>query len=163
MGNPKIVLKCRTCQKDFKVFPYRIREGVKFCSSICYWKDKKGMIPTENQLKALAIGWGYNKGKSGLKAQDHPQWKGNKASYISKHHFIYRIKGKAQFCMNCGSSELPEGKKRWFEWANVDGMYSRNPKDYVSLCKTCHALLDDVGGKTKTRWQVFGKMGFAKT
>lgn len=154
-------VKCITCKKDFKTFPYRIRDGIKFCSSKCYWKNKKGMAPTENQLRALSMGWGANKGKSGLRAENHPLWKGNAASYVSKHHFIYRLKGKANFCINCGSTEIPKGKKRWFEWANIDGRYSRNPDDYISLCKKCHALLDDVGEQTKIRWQTMGKLGFS--
>lgn len=68
---------------------------------------------------------------------DHPNWKGDDASYSAIHYFVRRIRGKARVCENCGF----EGK---CHWANISGEYKRDPADYKSLCPSCHLHFDNL-------------------
>lgn len=66
---------------------------------------------------------------------------GEKASYSAKHSWISRLLGKPQICQECGTTDS-QGKKRWFEWANLSGQYLRIVEDWKRLCIPCHYELD---------------------
>lgn len=88
---------------------------------------------------------GWNKG---VKTQQQPKnYKGESASYSAHHHWIKYHKGRAEKCQNCGLNEIPPEQTRYFEWANVSGLYLRNVDDWVELCVRCHRLIDDTGRK----------------
>lgn len=70
------------------------------------------------------------------------QWKGDEALYIAKHNWVVKIKGKPNKCEVCGCDKIPEGKKRFFQWSNVDHKYSRKLEDYVRMCQPCHEEYD---------------------
>lgn len=78
----------------------------------------------------------------------HYNWKGDAASYIPKHAWIARHFGRPDICEICGAVNIPEGKKRWFEWANISGKYKRDRSDWRRLCKKCHAKVDDIINKS---------------
>lgn len=89
---------------------------------------KKGIIP-------------WNKGKTGLVrgivGEKNVRWKGDGASYFTKHEWIRNQKGRADHCEVCGSTE----KKR-YTWANVDHKYRRVLEDYIPMCASCHDKYD---------------------
>jgi hypothetical protein len=66
----------------------------------------------------------------------HPLWKGDDASYTALHNRVYRARGKASHCEQCGAA----GRK--YEWAMRYGTDGTDVSDYVSLCKPCHRLYD---------------------
>ena len=66
-----------------------------------------------------------------------PVWKGKMASYFSKHQWVQKWKGKANYCEMCGV----EGKKK-YEWANIDHTYRRVLEDYIPMCSKCHDKYD---------------------
>lgn len=72
-----------------------------------------------------------------LIGEKHPLWKGDKVGYSSLHKWVSRHKGSPKFCEGCGD----ETKQR-YEWANIDGKYSRNLDDFIRLCKKCHFKFD---------------------
>lgn len=37
---------------------------------------------------------------------------------------------------------IPEGKKRYFQWANISGEYLRIVSDWKQLCVKCHKKFD---------------------
>lgn len=81
----------------------------------------------------------------------HPYWKGENASYISKHSWISRVLGKPSICFNCYSKI-----KNIYEWANISGKYKRDVSDYIRLCRECHRSFDGVvrgmdNGKSKLK------------
>lgn len=50
------IIKCLTCKKEFKCFPYEIKRGRKFCSRLCQatyglGQFKKGSIPPNKGIK----------------------------------------------------------------------------------------------------------------
>ena len=69
----------------------------------------------------------------GIKNEDHPAWKGEKAGYQAIHIWVRKMLGKARECGVCNNSSA----KR-YEWANISEKYKRDLKDYVSLCQSCH-------------------------
>lgn len=57
----------------------------------------------------------------------------------SSHRWIRRYYGKADHCEWCGR----RGNGRKFYWANLKNhKYSKNIKDYIQLCASCHMNLD---------------------
>jgi len=83
------------------------REDAKYCRS-CYYKFRP-------------------RGKS------HPDWKGDKASYVTKHLWVRDHKGTPNKCEKCGTT-----KAKRYEWANISGKYKRELDDYRRLCISCH-------------------------
>jgi hypothetical protein len=65
------------------------------------------------------------------------QWKGDDASYTAFHLRVYKARGKASHCSECGRSDT--GTE--YEWANLSGDYA-NIDDYAPMCLSCHHLYD---------------------
>ena len=77
----------------------------------------------------------WNKGIPSPKGKDHPNWKGDKASYSAIHKWVARNKPKPKYCSKCG-------KKGRLELANISGKYKREINDYKWLCIKCHRDMD---------------------
>lgn len=73
----------------------------------------------------------------------HNLWKGNQVGYRALHAWLERVLGKANHCEECGLDKIPEGKKRYFQWANISGRYKRNLVDWLQLCIKCHLEFDN--------------------
>jgi hypothetical protein len=69
--------------------------------------------------------------------EKHPLWKGIDVGYKSLHEWINNHFKKENQCEFCGTKE---SKK--FEWAVKEGNYTRNRKDYLFLCCSCHRKYD---------------------
>ncbi len=65
------------------------------------------------------------------------RWKGNNAGYVAKHLWIIKHFGKAD---HCEMNRNHQAKR--YEWANIDGKYSRKREDYIQLCPSCHRVFD---------------------
>lgn len=65
-------------------------------------------------------------------------WKGEEASYRSKHAWVRRYKGTPSKCEHCGRTD-----KKKYEWANIDHKYRRKLEDYIRLCTSCHRKYDN--------------------
>lgn len=76
--------QCKTCNNVFKTHPYRILQGVKYCSSRCYGIAKKNYKPTQKQLDGLKSGHGWNKGIKNPLGEKHPNWKGGITGFVIK-------------------------------------------------------------------------------
>ena len=109
---------CKLCGKVFEK-PYVTSKKEwgkrKFCSMPCYRAN----------------------GRQDMVGEKNHSWRGIKVSYSGIHKWITKHKGKPKICTFCGSMT---SKK--FEWANIDHKYSRNLKDYISLCTSCHRIHD---------------------
>lgn len=86
----------------------------------------------------------WNKGLIGyLAGEKHYNWKGNKVGYYALHHWIRKKLGKANHCEICSLDKIPKGKKRYFQWANKDGKYRRDLRDWIQACVQCHKNYDN--------------------
>ena len=113
--------------------PSRIEDGRgKYCSKECHVLSQKGKrVSPETEFK-----------KGQFLNENHFLWKGDEAGYHAIHKWIIRKLGQPSLCEECGTTTA----KR-FEWANISGEYKRDFDDYKRLCKSCHALFDDIGKK----------------
>jgi len=114
----KIKQICKTCGKEFFVYPCYVKQGASInCSRKC----------------SIA----YMKGK--ILGKDNPMWKGDKVSYKGLHNWLSKNFGKAYKCENPNC----EKKSKNYEWALKTGRkYSRNKEDYLMLCISCHRKYD---------------------
>lgn len=93
----------------------------------------------------------WRKGVPNLKMRGsrHPLWRGEEVGYEALHAWIYRKLGKPKQCENSqcryprkdSDGRLMKNPKR-YEWANIDGKYTRNLSKYKSLCPSCHRKYD---------------------
>ena len=67
-------------------------------------------------------------------------WKGNDASYSSKHKWILKHWIRTGVCQNCGIRPTVKGKvKSATHWHNIDGKYDReNKRSWLEVCPKCH-------------------------
>lgn len=124
---------CKNCQ--------RLCTG-KYCVTCYpsfYLSPLKGKTLPKSWRDAIANGQ--------LKAELSPQWKGEDATYWTKHRTNTKKHGNPPYCKDCGlKGENNKGGKWTIQWANISGNYLRDISDYKGLCSKCHAKFD---GKTK--------------
>lgn len=78
--------------------------------------------------------------KTGEKAT---RWAGTGVGYYGLHTRVKRLYGAADRCELCDRSEIPQGKKKYFHWANISGKYDSDKRDdWVKACFKCHWLMD---------------------
>lgn len=80
--------------------------------------------------------------KENMSGKNNHNWKGYKVKYRTLHGWVQRNLGKANHCEHCGATKVPEGKKRWFQWANKSHKYLRDLTDWIQLCISCHKKYD---------------------
>lgn len=134
---------CETCHSEIP--NPRYKKLIRFCSHKCYSQSPQFLeMASQNGKKCLGrkCSWGDNiaKSKIGKKRPDmsgskHWEWKGEKASYRSIHHWVERYKTKPKICPACG-------EEKRIEWANIDHKYRRVLSDYIPLCHRCHSCRD---------------------
>ncbi len=137
-----MIRNCEYCSREFKTDISRVAKGYgKYCSSNCFGKS--------NRPKGTEA---WNKG---IKTGNTPaNYKGENASYSAAHHWVKYHFGKATYCSECGLDKIPEGKVRYFEWANLSGKYLREKSDWVQMCVKCHRTKDNnVARSWQTRKQ----------
>lgn len=72
------------------------------------------------------------------KGDKHWNWKGDNVGYASLHEWMRANYGAPDKCENCGAIEN-------LEWASkIRGVYTRDPKDWLWLCCSCHKTHDQI-------------------
>ena len=103
-------IKCIICNQSFFVKPYRIKEGVRYCSYKCYWKSKIGKPnvacigkPRSEETKKKIgkankgnVAWNRGKKFPQISGKKHHNWKGGK--FIDRYGYILIHKPKHPFC-----------------------------------------------------------------
>lgn len=122
----------------------KLHEGLKRS-----WRDNrdtrlkllsKNYTPEEVRKRAVQV--------TGEKAS---YWKGDEATYNSKHRWIQKRWKKTGVCEQCNTHTQPFGKRHFgTEWANKAHDYNRmNREDWMELCPKCHAKYDKQFNKTR--------------
>lgn len=77
------------------------------------------------------------------RAEAHPNWKGDEASYHWKHQWLGKWHPKSGICERCRKNVGTEGYTGT-EWAFLHHPepHTRNPDDYIELCRKCHRRMD---------------------
>lgn len=162
--------RCK-CGKLFSVSKSRLKTGRgKFCSNICKYRYiirpsglkyniklknsgwfKKGLKPWNKGTKGLMpIPW--NKGTLGLVKKNSGSfnssnirgklnfnWKDSSVGYFALHTWLRRNFGIPRNCILCGSTDN-------VQWASKNYNYTRNKKDWLQLCFSCHRKYDAENG-----------------
>lgn len=132
----RIHLVC-PCGTNFSV--KKSREGkTKFCSKPCAYKFRS--MPKERKPYVIK----NPKGKTGPN-YNHYLYKGEGASYVSLHTWVYRHKGKPKKCIHCGTTSAK------IQWANKSHEYKRDLDDWIELCISCHRKYDLLPNGKKRR------------
>lgn len=71
-----------------------------------------------------------------MKGDQSKHWKGESATYSTKHKWIVEQWGSASHCEN----PLCKKISNKFDWANISGKYFRVRSDWKQLCRSCHIL-----------------------
>jgi len=87
---------------------------------------------------------------TGWKEAENPNWKGDRAGYTALHHWVVRQRGRAVWCMKCGSCIN-------IQWANISHEYKRDIRDWMELCKKCHMIYDHQDGAWGKAKQLYGE------
>lgn len=110
-----------------------------------FGKQNKGRKASPETIKKLKEIRKHRVGKLA------PAWKGEKAGYFAIHHWMRKILGNPKKCEHCGKIGKKEGRKWNLDWANISREYKRDKKDYIGLCRKCHAKFDGIGFKREVR------------
>jgi hypothetical protein len=139
VSKQKIVKNCLFCKKTFEVWPSH--NFLQCCSKKCSDETRKGKPSWNKGLKGFRAG----EKRPGIipQGEENKCWKGDKAGYGAKHMWVRKMFGQAKnySCMFCG---FKGEKGRRIEWANISGKYRREPKEWTTLCKKCHAAFDSM-------------------
>ena len=73
-----------------------------------------------------------------LRAENHPFWKGSKASYSAIHKWLNVHHPRQGFCERCGSS----ASRTEYAFIRHGDDYTRDRQDYLELCTSCHKWFD---------------------
>lgn len=71
-----------------------------------------------------------------------PIWTGTRAQYLAIHRWVYKKLGQPNHCEECGITEVPKDRKRFFTWANISQKYRKRINDWKRLCYRCHKQYD---------------------
>ena len=122
--------KCIKCNKEFPLSEEYFHRN---------HANKGGFLYTCKTCKKIVDKKYREKNKNKYHQQDlirKRRFKQQKGIYSSAlHKFIRNNKAKQQFCTICN-----EPKK--VELASINHTYTRNPEDYIWLCRSCHRLFD---------------------
>lgn len=137
MSKKTVQRECKHCSKLFEALFHNVKKGFgNYCSKACSnsanprgFTKGHGSYWTEESRKKF---------RESMSGDKHFAWKGDDASKVAKHTFINGIKGRPKECEHCGIKD----PNKVYDWANVDHQYSRDPDDYIRLCRSCHRIYD---------------------
>lgn len=124
--------------------------NMKFTYTIVNMPRPRGFKHTEETKRKLSIALSnrtrsdeYRKNISLSKLGDkNGMWRGENVGYQALHTWIRKYWGKARFC---GNDKCLSKNPKVFDWANVTGIYTRDKKNWIQLCRGCHIKLDRYG------------------
>lgn len=126
---------CQNCGKEFiPNYPTSGKNKNIYCSVGCRNHElrKVGFQKNDPRLMGNKNGVQFYKGQVN---ELQPNWKGDDVGYTGVHKWLFRHKGKAKFCTQCGTDKS-------VQWANIDHKYSRKLDDYIEMCSSCHKKYD---------------------
>lgn len=136
------IRKCIVCSNDInKRYNQSTNDyaKAKYCSIECNYSKKvwnKGLTKEDPRVLSYSLKnkTQFTKGSTALEKNNN--WKGEDASYTAKHIWINSNHGSANKCELCSTNV-----KR-YHWSNLDNKYSRDIKDWIQLCPSCHKKFD---------------------
>lgn len=110
-----------------------------------YWQGRK-QSPETNAKRSAGLKRAYAEGRhphkidaSGLRGEETSQWRGDEAGYGAVHAWLRKYHPKSGVCEECG-----EAKRTTYAFKRHPERHTRNRKDYLELCYSCHNRMDDI-------------------
>jgi hypothetical protein len=132
-----ITIKRDKCGRFIEGVPFHTKETKRKISQ-SHIGIGRGIPLSEKQKKAISEGM--------KRATIHMKDKKNcgVTLYQSSHLWIKKNYGQPQKCDFCKREKPPKGKgvRDYFSWANKDGKYEKNIKNWFRLCQICHRNYD---------------------
>jgi hypothetical protein len=130
--------KCLTCGRKYRAINEqngKLGGKIKlqrYCSLKCAQKTWRQRAKIDPEKRKLSLPRG----------EKNPSWAGDKVLYVGVHRWIESRFGKPRECEKCGSI-----RKKRYEWANIDhNSYTRDRKNWMRLCTSCHRKYDIANG-----------------
>jgi hypothetical protein len=76
----------------------------------------------------------------------NPAWKPKTKNYFTWHKRLRAARGTPKHCSKCGTTD----PAKHYDWANLTGKFD-DPEDYIRVCKSCHAKLDNWGDNLRSK------------
>lgn len=149
------MVPCETCGRQSYIYASEMNNRqMHFCTRACQtkWKQTHGKQINQHLQRRIQKVCAFCKGQfqchayrkdtarfcsisckgKSVPEDKHSSWKGDGVGYQGVHHWVRKHKGPAsgQKCAFCGKPAK--------HWANIDGRYKRDTKDYIALCISCH-------------------------
>lgn len=133
----KIIIKRDKYGRFIEGMPFQSEETRKKISASHMGIGKNTSLTKKHRL---AISKGMKRATAHMKAKELC----GDALYQSSHKWMQRWYGKPQKCDNCDRIKPPDGKgkKDYFHWANIDGIYVKDRFFWKRLCAMCHRNYD---------------------
>lgn len=100
--------------------------------------------------------WWKKRISDGQTGNKHHSWKGDMAGYSALHHWLRKHYGNPLECFYCNKRGEKVGRAWNLQWANIDGEYRRDIKNWFGLCAKCHGghdkKLKDSGVVSRIYW-----------
>lgn len=77
-------------------------------------------------------------GARDVSGEKNGRWAGDSVGYFGMHKRLYKMFGKPNHCIQCGTT-----KSKHYDYANLTGR-RRDPTDYAAMCRSCHMRYDKV-------------------
>lgn len=126
----KILYSCKECGIKFKDY---YQNDKSFCSRRCQYIFMNGIPHTKEHKEKIR--------KTSLKVskrgEESHKWKGDNAGYHAFHRYVSIIKPKPKKCQLCSKN-----KKLELAFKKHPQKYTRNPNDYLWICRKCHVIKD---------------------
>lgn len=107
---------------------------------------EKALLRGKKAAETIKLRGTHNNGRLGIKGENDPLWKGEKANYNSKHRWIQNNWIKTQICEMCNKfTPAPPNTRLKYgtQWANISDEYIRKRSDWLELCPKCHKNYDN--------------------
>ncbi len=142
-----MLITCDKCRKRFNRKPSQVKiRQQHFCSKEC---RRLGFVFSKELRKRIAetvskVNTGKKRSVSTCRnialskqGSKNPNWKGDMVGYKGLHGWINYNWGGLKKCEQCGTTSAKK-----FEWANLNGVYNRDRKNWKRMCCSCHDKYD---------------------
>ena len=123
-GKYGVSSRCKECHKEYMVI-YRRNNRERLQEYDRNRQEDKNKWKKENYSRLSKLKQKYAE-KHGFNSY---------GGYIYRHQYIKRFKPKPRFCTICN-------QEKRLDLASIRHTYTKNPEDYIWLCRSCHMLFD---------------------
>lgn len=146
-----MIKNCFTCSVEFVTYQYLLNKGYgRYCSKQCHVVSQTKLVIKNCLICNKQFRVHLFRHKEGMgnycsaSCSSQSRWKDGKQGVKSIHQMVKRKLGQPNRCELCNKTE---GN---FDWANKDHKYSKDLRDWMRLCRSCHRKYDIANNSYKS-------------